>query len=73
MSRSLIKVPTMRDVDDHVGVSRQLVSLVMRDVPGLSPTARAHTLRDLGRRSITYVGGGMTQPVVHGSEGIDWG
>ena len=31
---------TMKDVADRVGVSRQLVSLVLRDLPGASPTTR---------------------------------
>ena len=34
----------MRDVADHVGVSRQLVSLVLRDVPGPSLAAREKIL-----------------------------
>ncbi|GAA1973942.1 LacI family DNA-binding transcriptional regulator [Microbacterium pumilum] len=34
----------MQDVADHVGVSRQLVSLVLRDVPGPSPAARERIL-----------------------------
>jgi DNA-binding LacI/PurR family transcriptional regulator len=34
----------MRDVAEHVGVSRQLVSLVLRDVPGPSPDARERIL-----------------------------
>jgi DNA-binding LacI/PurR family transcriptional regulator len=32
--------PTMKDVADHVGVSRQLVSLVLRDLPGASTSTR---------------------------------
>jgi DNA-binding LacI/PurR family transcriptional regulator len=44
----------MRDVADHVGVSRQLVSLVLRDVPGPSPAARERILAaaaELGYRA----------------------
>ncbi|MCJ1715843.1 LacI family DNA-binding transcriptional regulator [Curtobacterium sp. VKM Ac-2922] len=32
--------PTMKDLADHVGVSRQLVSLVLRDLPGASADTR---------------------------------
>ncbi|KHK97799.1 hypothetical protein LK09_09915 [Microbacterium mangrovi] len=32
--------PTMKDVADHLGVSRQLVSLVLRDLPGASDETR---------------------------------
>ncbi|WP_200941030.1 LacI family DNA-binding transcriptional regulator [Microbacterium sp. Root53] len=32
--------PTMKDVADHLGVSRQLVSLVLRDLPGASEETR---------------------------------
>ena len=44
----------MRDVADHVGVSRQLVSLVLRDVPGPSLAARERILAaaaELGYRA----------------------
>lgn len=44
----------MRDVADHVGVSRQLVSLVLRDVPGPSSGARVKILAaaaELGYRA----------------------
>ncbi len=34
----------MQDIADHVGVSRQLVSLVMRDVPGPSAESRERIL-----------------------------
>lgn len=43
--------PTMNDVAAHVGVSRQLVSLVLRDLPGASPQTRERVLtaaRELG-------------------------
>lgn len=32
--------PTMKDLADHLGVSRQLVSLVLRDLPGASDETR---------------------------------
>ncbi|MEU7744701.1 LacI family DNA-binding transcriptional regulator [Nonomuraea sp. NPDC049158] len=38
------RLPTMQDIADHVGVSRQLVSLVMRDVPGPSAESRERIL-----------------------------
>jgi DNA-binding LacI/PurR family transcriptional regulator len=47
------RMPTMRDIADHVGVSRQLVSLVLRDVPGPSVESRERILRaaaELGYR-----------------------
>ncbi len=45
--------PTMADVASHVGVSRQLVSLVLRDQPGASAETRAKVLaaaKELGYR-----------------------
>ncbi|MBT0768555.1 LacI family DNA-binding transcriptional regulator [Kineosporia sp. J2-2] len=42
--RSAARMPTMRDIADHVGVSRQLVSLVLRGVPGPSPQSRERVL-----------------------------
>jgi DNA-binding LacI/PurR family transcriptional regulator len=50
----VVRHPTMRDVADHVGVSRQLVSLVLRDVPGPSSAAREKILAaaaELGYRA----------------------
>ncbi|KAB1643398.1 LacI family DNA-binding transcriptional regulator [Gulosibacter chungangensis] len=36
--------PTMKDVADHVGLSRQLVSIVLRGVPGASEESRERIL-----------------------------
>jgi len=36
-----MREPTMGDIADHLGVSRQLVSIVMRDMPGASDETRA--------------------------------
>lgn len=47
------RLPTMRDIADHVGVSRQLVSLVLRESPGPSADSRARILaaaNELGYR-----------------------
>jgi DNA-binding LacI/PurR family transcriptional regulator len=38
------RLPTMQDIADHLGVSRQLVSLVLRDVPGPSAESRERIL-----------------------------
>lgn len=38
------RLPTMQDIADHLGVSRQLVSLVLRDVPGPSAQSRDRIL-----------------------------
>lgn len=46
-------IPTMRDVADHLGVSRQLVSMVLRGADGPSADSRERILtaaRDLGYR-----------------------
>lgn len=40
-----LRRPTMRDVAESIGVSRQLVSLVMRDAPGPSARSRARVLQ----------------------------
>ena len=42
--RGSARLPTMQDIADHVGVSRQLVSLVMRGVPGPSAESRERIL-----------------------------
>ncbi|MCM0620857.1 LacI family DNA-binding transcriptional regulator [Nocardioides bruguierae] len=45
------KPPTMADVARHLGISRQLVSIVMRDAPGASEETRARVreaARELG-------------------------
>lgn len=55
-STSPTRLPTMRDIADHLGVSRQLVSLVMRGAPGPSEQSRERILdaaRDLGYRPNT--------------------
>lgn len=38
------RLPTMRDIALHLGVSRQLVSMVLRDVPGPSAESRRRVL-----------------------------
>ncbi len=46
-----MREPTMGDIADHLGVSRQLVSIVLRDMPGASEETRARVrqaARDLG-------------------------
>ncbi|MBE3001540.1 LacI family DNA-binding transcriptional regulator [Nocardiopsis sp. HNM0947] len=55
-SRARPRRPTMADVAAHVGVSRQLVSLVLADKPGPNPRTRERVLRgaeDLGYRADT--------------------
>lgn len=50
------RLPTMRDVANHVGMSRQLVSLVLRDAPGPSAESRERILAaaaELGYRPHT--------------------
>jgi DNA-binding LacI/PurR family transcriptional regulator len=47
------RLPTMQDIADHLGVSRQLVSMVLRDRPGPSAESRERILaaaRELGYR-----------------------
>jgi DNA-binding LacI/PurR family transcriptional regulator len=39
-ARPPTRPPTMADIAEHLGVSRQLVSIVMRDVPGASEETR---------------------------------
>ncbi|GAB3260567.1 LacI family DNA-binding transcriptional regulator [Kineosporia babensis] len=51
--RAESRMPTMADIADHVGVSRQLVSLVLRDVPGPSAESKERILaaaKELGYR-----------------------
>jgi DNA-binding LacI/PurR family transcriptional regulator len=36
-----VREPTMADIADHLGVSRQLVSIVLRDMPGASDETRS--------------------------------
>lgn len=46
-----MREPTMADIADHLGVSRQLVSIVLRDMPGASDESRARVkeaARELG-------------------------
>lgn len=46
-------MPTMRDIAEHLGVSRQLVSLVLREAPGPSRASRERVLQaaqELGYR-----------------------
>jgi DNA-binding LacI/PurR family transcriptional regulator len=40
----VVERPTMKTLAEHVGVSRQLVSLVLRDLPGASEETRAKVL-----------------------------
>jgi DNA-binding LacI/PurR family transcriptional regulator len=37
----VVREPTMADIAEHLGVSRQLVSIVLRDMPGASDETRA--------------------------------
>jgi DNA-binding LacI/PurR family transcriptional regulator len=43
------RTPTMADIAAHLGVSRQLVSLVLRDLPGASQETR-HRVREAARQ-----------------------
>jgi len=46
-----MREPTMADIASHLGVSRQLVSIVLRDMPGASPETRERVsaaARELG-------------------------
>jgi DNA-binding LacI/PurR family transcriptional regulator len=40
-----MREPTMADIAAHLGVSRQLVSIVLRDMPGASPDTRERVLK----------------------------
>ncbi|MBB5781940.1 LacI family DNA-binding transcriptional regulator [Nonomuraea jabiensis] len=42
--RGMGRLPTMKEIADHLGVSRQLVSLVLRGVPGPSEESRQRIL-----------------------------
>ncbi|MEQ6901855.1 LacI family DNA-binding transcriptional regulator [Nocardioides sp. YIM 152588] len=49
----VLREPTMADIAAHLGVSRQLVSIVLRDMPGASEETRARVkeaARELGYR-----------------------
>lgn len=43
------RMPTMRDVAERAGVSRQLVSLILRGASGPSEASRAHVLAVAGQ------------------------
>jgi DNA-binding LacI/PurR family transcriptional regulator len=48
---SVVREPTMADIADYLGVSRQLVSIVLRDMPGASEETRGRVkqaAQDLG-------------------------